>query len=104
MHLSTTELARLELMFTAGQVRSDPPTLCPTIRMMDAMIAAARMKVARTQRPPRAATSHPAVRERPAPVAAAAEVDAQSGWGPPRTLDELIEIRRALLRNEQPEL
>jgi hypothetical protein len=125
MHLSTAELARLELMFASGQVRSDPPTLSDTDRMMDAMMHAANMKdkahrdaqgIARdrqageriaceTARDPEANHRQAADREggkvpRDSTVAGELRVN----WNTPRTLEELIQIRRALMRNEEPNL
>jgi len=86
MHLTPAELARLEAMIAAGQVRSEPEALSATDRLLDAMrLAAAR---------------RPAPAARPVPARDAAPAGADSGldWTEPRALDELIAIRRALLR------
>jgi hypothetical protein len=99
MHLTLTELARLESMFAAGEVRSDPPTLETTDRLMDAMILAAKTKAA--ARP----ACRPVARAAPAresPVRSEAEIGRD--WNAPRSLEDLIEIRRALLRDPQPKL
>jgi hypothetical protein len=117
MHLTLTELARLESMFASGQVRSDPSTLSATDRMMDAMIQVAKLKttgrLARrvmSQTARQAAPDHEPEDPRAAECGdrGRSEVEAtsegQPDWDTPRTLEELIEIRRALLRNEQPKL
>jgi hypothetical protein len=114
MHLSTAELARLELMFASGEVRSEPPTLSTTDRMMDAMIRAAQIKAA--ARMDRLVMAKPASEAAPAcetnDRAAGRkggnvpdpEAAPRGNWNIPRSLEELIEIRRALIRNEEPNL
>ena len=107
MHLSAAELARLELMVAAGQVRSDPPTLSPTDRTLDAMIQAAQMKSKHRPDAHRKSADTPSdsgkkgdgQHSMPDPNAAN---ERRSNWETPRTLAELIQIRQALLRNEQP--
>ena len=117
MHLSIAELERLEQMFASGQVRSDPPTLSATDRLMDAMIHAAEQKArvrrarqAMPQPAPQAAPAHatndPQAADRDGANAAELEAAGEPArdWNTPRTLEELIEIRRALMRNEEPNL
>jgi hypothetical protein len=97
MHLTPAELERLEAMCAAGQVRSDPPTLSRTDRMLDAMIAASR-----TRAKPRPETAPPTQ------AAASPDVPPRAMLHRPRRLpyrlEELLEIRRALLRGDSPEL
>ena len=88
-----------------------------TDRMMDAMIQVAKLKttgrLARrvmSQTARQAAPDHEPQDPRAAECGdrGRSEVEAtsegQPDWDTPRTLEELIEIRRALLRNEQPKL
>jgi hypothetical protein len=114
MQLSTAELARLELMVASGRVRSDPPTLSATDRMMDAMIHAARTKVKARMSPGRLTGNGQASEQIPSgaspahqanattvPLISSAPGELQVDWNTPRTLHELIRIRQALLRDEE---
>lgn len=118
MHLTDEELARLEQMFASGQVRSDPSPLSCTDQTMDELIRAARMKEADRRARRSAAQTSPAAAPLPQTPKSSAAAYGQSGSGPdaptakdagqdwnvPRTLEQLIGIRRALMRNEKPEL
>ena len=114
MKLSNEELARLEQMFASGQVRSDPPTLSATDRMLDDMIRAAstrmedRMSRGRLtgngQAPGyRSSRTSPAyiANVRTIPLNSNAPSEPQLDWNVPRTLDELIRIRQTLLHAEE---
>jgi hypothetical protein len=87
MQLSADELTRLEMMFRSCQVRSDPPILSDTDRRLDAM---RRSECASDNNAPR--------RE------ASSRSDSRPSWATARTLDELIHIRRGLMRNEEQHL
>lgn len=127
MFLSPAELSRLEVMVASGQVRSDPPTPSPTDRAMEAMKRVEQLKAAARRQafgpvnerkpdapPPRATAPSQQVKaaqtRAPEPaggmkdstgeVSVASEL--HSIWNTPRSLEELIQIRQALLRNETP--
>lgn len=93
MRLSPEELERLEAMCAAGQVRSDPPTLSATDRMLETMSAAARARAKPRPAPPRPPSCPAAARDTP-----------PARRRLPARLEDLLEIRRALLRGETPEL
>jgi hypothetical protein len=93
MQLSGDELARLELMFDSCEVRSDPETLSGTDRMMDAM-----RRTATTKRSPmNTKDSHAGDRA----LRDSERAGNGPNWNIPRTLEELIQIRRGLMRNEE---
>jgi hypothetical protein len=95
MHLSIAELARLEAMFAEGKVRSDPPRLSATDRLLDAMMLAARH---RTGPANGASVSTGAGLKAKSAIARVSEQD----WDLPRTLEQLIEIRRSLMGDGDP--
>src|SRR5229473_414303 len=92
MGLSASELARLDVMLEVTQLQSDPPVLSETDRAVDALRAVSAAKRARPTTLVDHAPSRPAMPD---------ERVHQSQWNAHRTLDELIEIRRALMRDEQ---
>lgn len=112
MRLSAEELARLELLFTAGQIRSDPSIPSATDRLMDAMRLSAQQRLSRRRGPQsrneKSDARHAASIPRPSDVVIGqgnetTVVDgSQIDWNLPHTLEELIQIRLALLRNEDP--
>lgn len=125
MLLSNEELARLELMFTSGQVHSDPAIISDTDRMMDAMMMrAANMKAksdinrhgfgqddqANQHTAREAGTASEVLnlksvdgkREKASPDSPS-EGGLNEDW-PPHTLEQLIQIRRSLMRNDDPSL
>jgi hypothetical protein len=116
MQLSMEELARLELMFALGQVHSDPATPPTVDRMVDVRIPAARINMnvrtgcqtAQTVREamPAHETSDCRVANRSGEKATDTESVARSqrDWNTPRTLEELIQIRRSLMSHEEPNL
>jgi hypothetical protein len=114
VQLSNEELARLEQMFTAGRVRSDPPALSATDRMLDDMIRAVRTRTEdRTSRVRstgnvqasgyRSSSRSPAyiANVKTIPLHSNAPNDSELDWNAPCTLDELIRIRQTLLRAEE---
>ncbi|CAD6556822.1 hypothetical protein LMG28727_06204 [Paraburkholderia kirstenboschensis] len=115
MRLSAEELARLEAMFASAQVRSDPAVASATDQLLDAMRRAAQEREA-TRRLHQQADKQAAVEAAPthepddssqtnrAAVYPQMTPLGEVNWNVPRSLDELILIRRALLRNEVPSL
>lgn len=85
MQLSADELTRLDMMFRSCQVRSDPPMLSDTDRMLDAM---RRSEAASDNNAPR-------------PPEASSRSDIRPNSTTARTLNELIHIRRGLMRNKE---
>ncbi|NML43204.1 hypothetical protein HHL11_05540 [Ramlibacter sp. G-1-2-2] len=79
MHLSASELARVEAMMERGQVSSEPASPCRTSRMLDALQARSAPPPAQRQpagaRPPRSTAD----------------------WLDLPSLPELLEARRTLL-------
>jgi predicted DCC family thiol-disulfide oxidoreductase YuxK len=124
MQLSIAELARLEQMVASCQVRSDPTMLSTTDQRMDAMLhAASRGKkasmdshhiannlraaedIAHDADPTQLASDHPAGDPDSEKVSRNSEgAGDRPHWNPARTLEELIQIRRSLMRNEGPSL
>lgn len=125
MHLSSEELARLELMFMAGQVCSDPAVLSNTDQMMDAMTHA-RKRIYKTLRNQQFLRNETQTEQHMVSEIEPSEVhetepqivrgakphithtrdqdEPPEDWSVPRTLEQLIEIRRSLMRNEEPSL
>ena len=124
MLLSNEELARLELMCASGQVHSDPAIVSDTDRMMDAMMMrAANMKAKSdinrhgfaqddqaNQQATRETATAPEVpnlqpvdgkREKASPDSSS-EGGLNEDWSSPHTLEQLIQIRRSLMRNDDP--
>ncbi len=119
MQLSDAELARLELMFASNQVRSDPPTLSVTDQTMDAMLHAEEIRatarihssddencqateeIAHDSRVhgPRDILEADHETKKGAPDSDSA--GESRDWNFPRTLEELIDIRRSLLRGKE---
>ena len=110
MRLTEEELTRIERMFAEGVVRSDPPSPSATDRLMDAMIERARARggvrgaFERAVEPAREQTPGSVDRrleaDQPIGKPTARSVVAALDWNTPRTLAELIEIRRVLMRSE----
>ena len=92
MALSAPELARLDVMLDVSQLQSDPPVLSDTDRTIDALRAVSAPRKARPDNLDDRTLSRPAV---------AGECEDKSEWDAHRSLDELIEIRRALMRNRR---
>src|SRR5690242_8884781 len=93
MQLSAEELARLEEMFSSGIVRSDPSTLSATDRMLDDLT-----RVARKRTTHRTSRSRLTAMGRKFSLNSSAPSDLNLAWNIPRTLDELIQVRKVLLR------
>ena len=103
MQLSDDELARLDQMIDAGQLRSEPATLSATDKMLDAMPPVSRNGRARANATAPSAEGGDVVAQgddREAPASVIDTAGAGLDWDAPRTVDELLEIRRALLRGE----
>jgi hypothetical protein len=110
MHLDDAELARLERMLAEGRVTCEPTILSATDRMMDAMAKRAREKARarpdiraepEAAREDRSSDDRAGERRNRNDSAAEPGDTGLSGWNVPRSLDELIDIRRTLLRSER---
>jgi hypothetical protein len=95
LHLTPLELTRLEEMMERGNVHSNPATLSNTDSMLDAMMARAALKTARRDKaaPPRA-------QPKGRPSRADAAQDHAVDWTNLPSLEELLDIRRSLLRSK----
>lgn len=102
--LTDGELDRVEQMLAVGRMRSDPAVLSATDQVMDTMIEGVnRKKRSRRVRP----TRHQPMREPTSSPAPSTSDQPERDWRAPRTLDELLDIRRALLglttrRSDEP--
>ena len=88
MHLTASELARIEAMLESGQVFSEPVSLSCTDRMLDTLLARAGGAKAARARPPRVYRKS----------AAGESPRRYSDWLNLPSLDELMDARRSLLR------
>lgn len=102
--LTDAELDRVGQMLAVGRMRSDPAVLSATDQVLDTMIERLdRKKRSRRDRP----TQDQPTRE-PTPSRVPSTSDQfERDWHAPRTLDELLDVRRALLglptrRSDEP--
>lgn len=101
--LTDGELDRVGQMLAEGRMRSDPPVLSPTDQVMDMMIERRNQK--KRSRRDRPTQDQPTREPTPSRVPSPSD-QLERDWRTPRTLDELLEIRRGLLglttRSDKP--